>query len=658
MGQETPMHPLDPLTASEISAASEACSQHAKGTGVESLRFNVVTLQEPPKGKLLAYEHGDGEAPPRQAFCILQIPFEETVFEAVVELGAAEPSVISWKKVEGVHPLLTPDDCFDAEAIVKADENVRCLLEERYGVTDVDKVACDPWSVHLAPIDGHLVQTFIYLRSTADDNHYSHPTDMIAIVDLIKRAVVHIDKYDDVPKIPSLDVNYHHSLMDKGWRSDLKELQIIQPDGPSFTVEGNLVKWQKWQLRIGFNYREGLVLHDVAYEDAGSLRPVLHRASLCEMCVPYGDPRPPYTRKCAFDVGDYGLGYCANSLALGCDCLGHIKYFDSVLPDSKGAPVPIRNAVCLHEEDAGMLWKHVEYRNGHSEVRRSRRLVLSFVATIVNYEYAFYWSLYQDGTINFEIKLTGELSTNLLSPGEAEPGHGTMVAPGVNAQCHQHMFCARLDFAVDDGCGGKGLVVTECDVKAMEDGEDNLCANGFYLQETELSSELKAQRLIAPDRARFWKIKNPKSVHPVTGQPVAYKLMPSAAPVLMAQARSSIARRGAFATKNIWVTPYSDTEKWPAGDYPLQSKGGEGLPKWTQADRAVSREDPVVWHTFGVTHVTRPEDFPVMPVESVGFTLKPVGFFDGNPGIDIPPSKGTASKCCGENGVGGANGVA
>lgn len=104
------------------------------------------------------------------------------------------------------------------------------------------------------------------------------------------------------------------------------------------------------------------MLHDVAYKDGGSLRPVLHRASLCEMCVPYGDPRPPYTRKCAFDVGDYGLGYCANSLALGCDCLGHIKYFDTVLPDSKGAPAHIKNAVCMHEEDVGMLWKHVEYR--------------------------------------------------------------------------------------------------------------------------------------------------------------------------------------------------------------------------------------------------------------------------------------------------------
>ena len=62
----------------------------------------------------------------------------------------------------------------------------------------------------------------------------------------------------------------------------------------------------------------------------------MHRASLVEMAVPYGDPNAPFQRKCAFDVGDYGLGFCANSLELGCDCLGHIKYFDAVLNDSKG----------------------------------------------------------------------------------------------------------------------------------------------------------------------------------------------------------------------------------------------------------------------------------------------------------------------------------
>ena len=86
----------------------------------------------------------------------------------------------------------------------------------------------------------------------------------------------------------------------------------------------------------------------------------------------------------AFDVGDYGLGYCANELTLGCDCLGHIHYFDATLSDSQGQPVKRKNVVCMHEEDAGILWKHVDYRNGHNESRRSRELIISSIATVVN----------------------------------------------------------------------------------------------------------------------------------------------------------------------------------------------------------------------------------------------------------------------------------
>ena len=73
------------------------------------------------------------------------------------------------------------------------------------------------------------------------------------------------------------------------------------------------------------------------YEDQGRIRPVMHRMSLVEVIVPYGDPRRPFEKKCAYDMVDYGLGNCANSLELGCDCLGHIRYFDGMLCDSKGA---------------------------------------------------------------------------------------------------------------------------------------------------------------------------------------------------------------------------------------------------------------------------------------------------------------------------------
>lgn len=653
-------HPLDALTAEEIEAAASVVKTEAAARGLQATRFNTITLQEPTKAALVALEKG-GDTPPRRAFCIVQDPPTASVYEAVVDLGE-QPSLLSWGQVTQGQPVATPDDCNDAEAIAKADPEVQRLLLERYGLSDLTLLAGDPWSVHCPPTSGRLIQLFMYKRSSLDDNHYAHPLDMVVVVDLNLGKVVHIDMQKAAPTIPAKDSNYHQNLQDQPWRDDIKPLNVVQPEGPSFTVEGNLVKWQKWQFRVGFNYREGLVLHQLGYEDGGRVRPVMFRGSLVEMAVPYGDTNAPFQRKCAFDVGDYGLGYCAVPLALGCDCLGHIHYFDALLCNSAGAPVALKHAVCLHEEDAGLLWKHVDYRSGHSESRRSRRLSVSFVATVVNYEYCFYWYLYQDGTIQFEIKLTGELSTNLLSAGQSAPGEfGTLVLPGVNAQHHQHQFCARIDMAVDDEDGGKGLVVSEVNAVPMGECPENPYGNGFRAVEQDLTTTSAAQRVADPLSGRIWKVKNPAVKNPITGSPVAYKLMPGAAPLLLATPSSVIAKRGVFATKNLWVTPFAEEQRFPAGEYVLSSTECNGLAVWTKEDQELVGRDPVIWYAFGVTHVVRIEDFPVMPVETVGFQLKPFGFFTGNPGIDIPHGVNAAStKHCCANGTanGSANGSA
>ena len=213
-------------------------------------------------------------------------------------------------------------------------------------------------------------------------------------------------------------------------RDDLRPIEITQPEGPSFTVDGHEIRWQKWRIRIGFTAREGLVLHTVAYEDGDQVRPVMYRASFSEMVVPYGEVSPTHVWKNAFDIGEYGIGALANSLELGCDCLGEIRYFDAVLCDAAGEPMVLTNAICLHEEDASLLWKHIDWRTGETEVRRSRRLVVSFVATVGNYEYGYYWYFQQDGTIEVEVKLTGIVSTGAVAPGEPTPVRDASSPPG------------------------------------------------------------------------------------------------------------------------------------------------------------------------------------------------------------------------------------
>ena len=525
---------------------------------------------------------------------------------------------------------------------------------------------------------------------------------------------MHVDQFPYPPLIPLRCANYHRELVERPFRADLRPLALLQPAGPSFAVgpDGWSVAWEKFSFRLGFTPREGVVLHEVCVEDRDGAgpprrRPVLYRASIVEMAVPYGDPRPPHNRKrgarapptslsaphasrqteparggpnpagrCALDAGDYGLGFAANSLHLGCDCLGAVRYFDAVVNNSAGEAVVIKNAVCMHEEDAGLLWKHVDYRNGYSESRRARRLVVSFIMTAVNYEYAFYWrALFSqtrnpetlkpqnpkasnpkpryfnlDSTIGHEIKLTGLLSTSLPSPGEDphNPTHGILVERGVVALHHQHFFCARLDFAVDDDAtGGAGLVV--CEVEAAQDGDGSAPgSNGFHAAETELRSTRAAARVACPELGRFWTVKNPASLHPVTGHPVAYAIVPGTHTArMMAGPASAVAARAPFVTKNLWVTPHHDRQarggagaarsqavgvllayfqtsaatgllrlprfplvvfplqRFPAGEYVMQSAACSGLSVWTADDATLEGADPVAWYCFGVTHLVR-----------------------------------------------------
>ncbi|MFN8636362.1 MAG: primary-amine oxidase, partial [Chloroflexota bacterium] len=492
-----------------------------------------------------------------------------------------------------------------------------------------------------------LVRALTWVRASPLDNGYARPIEnMITVIDLNAMKVVRIEDGEVVP-LPPTDANYTEEAVGTV-RADLRPIQITQPDGPSFTITGNEIAWQKWRLRAGFNAREGLVIYGVTYQDGDRERSILERASVCDMVVPYGDPRPHYNKRNAFDVGEYGLGVFANSLALGCDCLGEIFYFDACLNDSKGNPVPIQNAICLHEEDVGVLWKHLDIRTGAVEVRRSRRLVVSFIATVGNYEYGFYWYFYQDGTIQLEIKMTGVVSNGALPVGEPAPQWGTLVAPGVYAPIHQHFFNARLDVAVD----GPANRVEEVHTVADPAGPENPLKNGFHEVTTPLTCESEAQRVIDPLSARYWRIVNSDAVN-AFGRPTAYKLMPGDNTLPFAAPDSPIVQRAAFMGKHVWVTQYDPTERYATGDYPNQHPGGAGLPSYVAQDRPLDNQELVVWYTFGAHHVVRPEDWPVMPVTSIGFMLRPAGFFDRSPALDVP--RPVSAHCAAEHGMNGTS---
>jgi primary-amine oxidase len=362
------------------------------------------------------------------------------------------------------------------------------------------------------------------------------------------------------------------------------------------------------------------------------------------MFIPYGDPAPTHRFKNVFDMGEYGVGWLANPLTMGCDCVGDITYLDGVVNDQDGNGVTIPNAICMHEEDAGFGWKHTDFRTEEVEVRRLRRFVVSMIATVGNYEYGFFWYLYTDGTIEYEVKLSGVISTGAVPEG-VRPEHGVLVAPGLYGPHHQHFFCVRLDMEVD----GERNTVVEVDSEPLPYGPDNPDGTAWVTKRNVLRSEAEAQRTVDQLRGRYWRIENPGVVNGV-GDPVAYKLMPGDTVLPMCAPDGQHGPRGAFAYKHLWVTPYDPREKYAAGDYPAQHPGGQGLPEWTQADRPLEDSDVVLWHSFGAHHIVRPEDWPVMSVTHIGFKLKPSGFFDGNPSLDMPRN---AAHACHPGGGGG-----
>jgi primary-amine oxidase len=633
-------HPLEPLTAAEISAAADVL--RAERGLAPTARFVFVELREPPKAAVLAWSPGDDPLP-REAHIVLYERAEQTTYDAVVSI--TDRTVLDYTPVPGVQAPIMDEEFITCDRIVQADPRWQEAMRRR-GVTDFELTMIDPWaSSWTGPEDDpsarRIVRPLTWLRSAPGENGYARPVEgLVVVVDLNAGEVVQVDDYGVVP-VPTQPGNYEEPwLFDEGnvpavsgYREDLKPIEITQPEGPSFTLDGHAVSWQKWSLRIGFTPREGLVLHQVGYDG----RPIIYRASLAEMYVPYGDPAPTHRFKNVFDQGEYGIGWMANSLTLGCDCVGHIQYFDGVVNDNDGGAVTIPNAVCMHEEDAGIGWKHTDFRTGAVQVRRRRRLVISTIVTVGNYEYGYFWYLYTDGTIEYEIKLTGVISTAAIAPGE-KPKYGTLVAPGLYGPNHQHFFCVRLDMTVD----GTANRVVEVDSVASPAGPENPHGNAWEAVSTVLTSEATAARDTDARRARYWKVESTEQVSAL-GAPTAYALMPGGNVPPMYPADALYAPRSGFTEHQLWVTAHDDTQRFAAGDYPNQHPGGQGLPTYGAGDRPLEGQDVVVWYTFGAHHVVRPEDWPVMPVSTVGFMLKPSGFFDGNPALDMPAS---AAKHC------------
>ncbi|KAF2759945.1 hypothetical protein EJ05DRAFT_437265 [Pseudovirgaria hyperparasitica] len=640
-------HPLAPLAAEEIAAAAHLIK--ATWPPNTDFCFKVITLDEPAKLRVLPYLEAEhlGERTPqldRKAFVNYYLRNTNKFHEAIVNLtkNLVERNV---RLGPNIHANGDGEEIIALERIALEDEAVKAEIA-KLQLPEGAVVISDPWIYGADGVDDdeRMYQCFLYMRdphnpAEADSNHYALPLAISPVISTEHMKVIRIDKLPLGPDSTITDTTPYKIKPPNEYlpeyqqlRTDLKPLNIVQPEGASFTVteQGTsaVLEWQKWSFRVGFNQREGMVLYDVRYDG----RSLFYRVSLSDMNIPYADPRHPYHKKSAFDLGDAGAGSMANNLKLGCDCLGSIYYLSAVISNAQGGVDSMDNCVCIHEQDAGISWKHTNYRTNRAAVARSRELVLQSIITVSNYEYILAFIFNQAGQMDYEVRATGILSTQPIDEGVTVP-FGTVVHPGVLAVHHQHIFSLRIDPAID---GYHNRLVYD-EAHAMPRSDLNPHGTGYYVEETVLSESGGYDLDI--DRNRTFKIQNAAVRNPINGKPVAYKIQAPGFQKMLADRDSFNHRRAEFADHNIYVTSYRDGELYAGGQYTNQSRGGTGVRSWANRKDDIVDTDIVVYVQFGMNHITRIEDFPVMPAEIMKVCLKPVNFFERNPALDVPPSE-------------------
>lgn len=626
------VHPLDPLSREEIAAAGKLLKESGKLPA--NARFQTIVLNEPPKAEVYAFNAGDNFR--REAFFVAYDRANNKTYEGVVDLRGQR--VVSVREVPGVQPSLMLDDALMFQSIVRADAQWQQAMRKR-GITEFGKVQVEMWSAGnfgFPEEQGRrLFRGLSYLREDSK-NPYARPIEgIIAFVDMNARKVLKVIDSGVVP-VPSATADVDEKSVGQ-LRDAPKPLQIVQPNGASFEVRGNEIRWQKWRFRYALHPREGLVLYTVGYEDQGKVRPILYRASLSEMVVPYGDPSAGWFIRNAFDEGEFAIGRLAVPMEANTDVPENATLLDAVFANESGSSLDAKRVIAIYERDGGVSWKHVDYMTNQNQSRRARQLVVSIFVVVGNYDYGFNWVFHQDGTLELEALLTGVMATKGVPPLSANGEHAEhdpyshVVADGVAAPHHQHFFNFRLDFDVD----GRENTVVEQNTETLPQGKNNPYGNAFAMRETPLRREAGAQRQLNLATHRRWRVINP-AVKNGLGQPTGYLLFTGENSAPLPGANSAVRQRAGFMNSHLWVTPFDPGEMYAAGYYVNQSKAGDGLPKWVKQNRELEKKDVVMWYSFGVTHLPRPEDYPVMPVHKAGFKLMPVGFFTRNPALDIP----------------------
>ncbi|MGH7544082.1 MAG: primary-amine oxidase [Gemmatimonadota bacterium] len=628
-----PGHPLDPLSADEITITTETL--RASGRLEDGARFHLIDLHEPPKADVLAWKPGDAFG--REAFAVIRQ--SSRTFEAVVDLSSREMK--SWREVEDAQPNLLEAEIVGGGELVKTHPEWQAAMRRR-GITSFDSILCaalPPGYYGQAEESGRRLGKVVCFDTAGTRNFWGRPIEgLTTLVDLDTSQVIRVIDTGPVP-LPTAPIDYDAEAVGPA-RELPTSISLEQPDGPSFEVNGQEVDWQKWSFRFRVDPRVGLVVSQVRYADENRLRSILYQGSLSELIVPYMDPDLGWYWRTYMDAGEFLIGPSSAPLEPETDCPGNARYFDAVFADGEGKPQVRERAVCLFERYSGdVAWRHRDFLTGETETRAKRDLVLRLAAVLGNYDYTFDWTFQQDGTIAIAIATSGieqvraVASRNAHEDKNGDSAFGRFVSEHTVAVNHDHFFNLRLDLDVD---GTENSFLKE-NLETLPLEEDHPRRSAWVLEPEVAQVEAQAKLRINMEEPALWRVINPDVVGPL-GYPVSYEIKPADNAMSLLLPEDFPQRRGGFTDHHLWVTPYSAAERYAAGDYPNQSHGGDGLPAWTSANRSIEKTDIVVWYTLGLHHVVRAEDWPVLPTGRMSVELRPFDFFARNPALDLPAS--------------------
>ncbi len=623
---QAPVHPLDGLSAREHWAIYDALV--ASGKTDSTTRYLYVGLREPTKAQVMAWK--PGQAFRREA--LVHLTQQRRGYQALVDV--ADGKLVSWDEVPARQYMTSREETEKAGSLALKDERVLEAIKKR-GITDFTHVRCSPANhgyFDLPEERGHRV---LHMQCGDDRGRFSGYGEtfegLIVVADMTDEKILRVL---DSGVRPRTGVMGDHDPDAVGPTRDTKNpVTMVQPLGPSYTVNGHEVSWQNWKFHFRVDQRRGLVLSQVRYTDAGKDRSIMYQGSLSELFVPYMDPNEPWNYQGYYDLGTYpsSFGGIASTLEPGIECPAYGTYFSTVVVTDKGRPRERARVACLFERSSGAVaWRHSRDDGLNIETRPKRDLVLRMFMNAGNYDYLFDWVFQQDGSLKIDVGSTGMNQVKGMTGTPDDERYGRRIAEKLIGVNHSHFFSFRLDMDVDGAANS--LMVDQLQTTRLP--ADNPRRSIWTVKTTEARAEADAQRHSPMNAPEIWRVVNPGVKGPF-GAPVGYEIAAMSAMTLMSP-DDYMQRRAGFTNHTLWVTPYARDELYAAGDYPTVSTAGDGLPKWTAANRPIVNTDVVAWVTVGFHHVPRPEDWPVMPVAWHGFEIRPVGFFARNPAMDLP----------------------